>query len=159
MSSAVQLTLAQARVLLWASRLRMLRALEARPLTATELSRAVGLGRSTTHEHLHRLVRAGFVRREEKERLWVRYSLTSVGLHVARSDPLHLVLPGVLAACAALLLALALRRRAREDADAWDIEPIGVPAEPVLPEVLPLVIALLALALAWWSWRARRQLG
>ena len=59
------------------TRLQVLRALDARRKTLSELSREVELNKATVHEHLQLLVATGLVKKRDDEgRKWIYYELT-----------------------------------------------------------------------------------
>jgi DNA-binding transcriptional ArsR family regulator len=63
-----------------ATRLTVLRALDERRKTLTELARDLELNKATVHEHLQLLVAAGLVRKRDDEgRKWIYYELTWTG--------------------------------------------------------------------------------
>lgn len=67
-------------------RMRVLRCLSTRRMTAAEVSSVLSIRKSSAHKHLTRLFSAGFVRRHDDERLWVYYSLTAHGRHLVASE-------------------------------------------------------------------------
>ncbi len=60
------------------NRLRILKMLEVRPLCVCEITRILGLGQSSVSRHLGILRDAGLVI-DEKDGLWVNYSLSADG--------------------------------------------------------------------------------
>lgn len=74
-------------------RMRVLRCLTTRRMTSAEVSATLRMRKSSAHKHLLRLARAGFVQRhDDGDRVWVYYSLTSAGRHLAESERPRLVL-------------------------------------------------------------------
>ncbi len=62
------------------TRLTVLRALDERRKTLTELADGLGLNKATVHEHLQLLTAAGLVRKRDDEgRKWIYYELTWTG--------------------------------------------------------------------------------
>jgi len=58
------------------TRVRMLKLLDAKPLTQSDIAQAMKLSTPSVAEHLQALARAGLVAREETSRKWKYYSLT-----------------------------------------------------------------------------------
>jgi DNA-binding transcriptional ArsR family regulator len=59
------------------TRLDILKALDERPMTVSELGRKLALNKATVFEHLEKLVGAGLVKKQDdEERKWVYYSLS-----------------------------------------------------------------------------------
>ena len=58
------------------TRIEILRKLDRRPMTVSELARELGIAKSAVHEHLAKLVEAGLAERVAGERKWVYYRLT-----------------------------------------------------------------------------------
>ncbi len=58
------------------SRLQVLRALDSRRKTLSELARELALNKATIHEHLQLLVATGLVQKEDEGRKWIYYKLT-----------------------------------------------------------------------------------
>ena len=95
------------RVLASDSRVAILKALDERQMTGTELAKKLGLEKSTVAQHLDRLVEAGLVQRKEDDRLWVYYTLAPRGrrlLHPPRAGFTLLLSGSLLSAGASLTL-------------------------------------------------------
>ena len=58
------------------TRIEILKRLDSRRKTVTELSKELNLTKSTVHKHLEKLTTAGLVEKKENERKWVYYELT-----------------------------------------------------------------------------------
>lgn len=70
-----------------ATRLTVLKALDERRKTLTELSRDLDLNKATVHEHLGLLLAAGLVRKRDDEgRKWIYYELTWTGQRILRPE-------------------------------------------------------------------------
>jgi len=63
-------------------RVEMLKQLEARRMTVTDLSHAMNLAKPTLLEHLDRLVTAGLVTKIDEGRKWIYYELTKRGRNI-----------------------------------------------------------------------------
>lgn len=75
------------------TRLNILKHLDKRRMTVSELARTLDLNKSTVHEHLAKLVEAGLIRRDESpEREWVYYELTKTARHVLQPASARFVL-------------------------------------------------------------------
>jgi DNA-binding transcriptional ArsR family regulator len=69
------------------TRLQILKALDARPLTVSELSRLLDLNKATVFEHLKQLTVADLAKREDDPaRKWVYYKLTWKGRNVLHPE-------------------------------------------------------------------------
>lgn len=90
------------------TRRRVLRLLEDRRMTLSELARSLDLKKSTVLEHLRKLSDAGLVDRDEEEdRLWVYYDLSHRGRNILSPDRSRLYLAvgaSVLAGIGAIVL-------------------------------------------------------
>lgn len=58
------------------TRVAILKALDLKPMTITEISSNFGLAKSTVHEHLSAMVDTGLIRKHENGNKWVYYLLT-----------------------------------------------------------------------------------
>ena len=85
------------------SRRDILRLLNERRMTLTEMSARLGLKKATVLEHLKRLTEADLIRRKEDERLWVYYELTPRGQRIVSPGRTRFYLLMGVAAAAALL--------------------------------------------------------
>lgn len=61
------------------TRLEILKKLDERRMTLTELAKSLDLSKTAVKEHLDKLVNAGLVRRVDEGRKWIYYELTSNG--------------------------------------------------------------------------------
>ncbi|MBI2078614.1 MAG: ArsR family transcriptional regulator [Euryarchaeota archaeon] len=69
------------------TRLQILKALDARPLTVSELSRFLDLNKATVFEHLKQLMAAELTKREDDPaRKWVYYKLTWKGRNILHPE-------------------------------------------------------------------------
>jgi DNA-binding transcriptional ArsR family regulator len=75
------------------TRLNILKHLERRRMTVSELARALSLNKSTVHEHLAKLVEGGLIKRDEsEEREFVYYELTRTAHYVLQPASARFVL-------------------------------------------------------------------
>jgi len=77
------------------TRLSVLRALDERRKTLSELARDLGLNKATVHEHLQLLTAAELVRKKDEGRKWIYYELTWTGtriLHPQETTTFNLLL-------------------------------------------------------------------
>lgn len=91
------------RILASDTRVQILKILDGRAMTGTELGKRLDLEKSTVHQHLEKLVEGGLVTRREDDRLWVYYDLSPRGrrlLHPPRAG-FTLLLSGSLASAGA----------------------------------------------------------
>jgi DNA-binding transcriptional ArsR family regulator len=75
------------RALASATRLTVLKALDERRKTLTELARDLALNKATVHEHMQLLTAAGLVRKRDDEgRKWIYYELTWTGQRILHPE-------------------------------------------------------------------------
>lgn len=74
------------------TRLQIMKALDARRLTVSELSRALDLNKATVFEHLKQLAQADLVKKEDEGRKWVYYKLTWKGKKVLHPEDVQFML-------------------------------------------------------------------
>ena len=75
------------------TRIDILKELTERKKTVTELSDALNMSKSTTHEHLLRLTEASLVRKIASPNKWIYYDLTRKGLELIKpSDKRRVIL-------------------------------------------------------------------
>lgn len=161
--SEARLTLAQARIVLLPSRIRIMRALAQKRATMTELSKRTGLSKSTVLKHLRVLAKYGLVIRNQEDRLWIYYDLTRAGRAVGRLNPLRILVMFSVAAGAALAAGAVATWwwgwRLRASEGPWKMPPIGVEPEEPMARVAAYALAAAAGALValagWLWWRAR----
>jgi len=149
-------------------RVEILKRLDARRMTVTDLSNALALSKSTLLEHLERLQAAALVKRIDEGRKWIYYELTAKGrriLHpervkiiVALSTATPLVAVGALALLAGLQGSVAFSA-------GTEVEPASVrlmnvatsAADAILVGIGLLALAAIPLFLAFTFWRRARQ--
>jgi len=73
-------------------RVEILKQLEARRMTVTDLSHAMSLAKPTLLEHLDRLVSAGLVNKVDEGRKWIYYDLTKRGRNILRPHQVKIML-------------------------------------------------------------------
>lgn len=83
----------------------ILRLLQKRRMTLSEMASSLNLKKATILEHLKKLVEAGLIRRLEDERLWVYYELTHRGGRLVNPGRTRFFLVLGLGAAAAIVLA------------------------------------------------------
>lgn len=74
------------------TRLHILKALDARRLTVSELGRLLDLNKATVFEHLKMLMGADLVKKEDEGRKWVYYRLTWKGRNVLHPENVQFML-------------------------------------------------------------------
>ncbi len=119
--------------------MEILKKLDERRMTLSELSRALNLSKATVKEHLNKLLEAGLVRRVEEGRKWKYYELTSEGRRILYPEevPLKLIL-SIFAALASMLVGVyeLLRFKAYKVEKAFEVAVKKVPTP--LPEKAPM---------------------
>lgn len=69
------------------TRLQLLKALDDRPKTVSELARELDLNKATVHEHLQQLVAGELLKKQDSEgRKWVYYTLSWKGKHLLHPE-------------------------------------------------------------------------
>lgn len=74
------------------TRLEILKALDVRRLTVTELGRVLDLNKATVFEHLKQLTAAGLVKKEDEGRKWIYYRLTWKGKNILHPEDAQIFL-------------------------------------------------------------------
>lgn len=145
------------------TKLELLQFLRERPMTATETARRLDVHRSTTSRHLRSLEDDGYVERQDSDRKWVYYDLTTKGRAVAvLGSRLVLGLSLAVGAGSIVALVLAWYRRLPDATGAPDAD--GAPAMPAPPafpvaEVLLVVVATAIVVALHWYLSPRRRAG
>jgi DNA-binding transcriptional ArsR family regulator len=67
-------------------RIDILKKLDEKQMTVTDLARALKISKSTAHKHLERLVEVGLVERKDTHRKWVYYRITRKGAKVLHPE-------------------------------------------------------------------------
>lgn len=73
-------------------RVEILKQLEARRMTVTDLSHTMGLAKPTLLEHLDRLVTAGLITKADEGRKWIYYDLTKRGRNILRPHQVKIMI-------------------------------------------------------------------
>lgn len=85
--SKVTLAIEDFKALASETRLDILRAIDAKNLSLKDISQATHLHETTVHEHLTKLVKSGFVKKNEREgHKWVTYTLSWKGSCLLHPD-------------------------------------------------------------------------
>lgn len=74
------------------TRLDILKALDERQKTVTELARELGLNKATVFEHLEKLAEVGLIQKLEDDRKWVYWQLTWTGRRLLHPEAITLAL-------------------------------------------------------------------
>lgn len=74
------------------TRLEILKALDVRRLTVTELGRVLDLNKATVFEHLKQLTAAELVKKEDEGRKWIYYRLTWKGTNILHPENAQILL-------------------------------------------------------------------
>lgn len=112
------------------TRLSILKLLDQRRMTVSELSRQLDLNKSTVHEHLGKLVEGGLIKRDESaEREWVYYELTKTAKYVLQPASARFVLLMTMAVAAGFVMVALLLVAVNTSQDlALDVADDVVPA-------------------------------
>ncbi len=158
------------------TRVAILKALDQRQMTVSELSRELDLHKATVFEHLERLQTTRLVERWESDRKWVYYALTWRGRRVLHPEKINiaLLLSTAGASIAAGLVALwvhlttaAPSPRTESGASQPMADAAGDAAAPAaemaaqasLELALAVALLLLAVVLVAGAWEHRARLG
>ncbi len=151
------------------TRIAILKKLDERAMTVSELARELEVGKSAVHEHLARLAEAGLVEKRASGRKWVYYHLTPKArgiLHPERrtrilvllSSALLALLGGVFSGWRYMRTAAGVREKAAPAAIGVSPEEalLTGAAEPYLAlAVLLFTSCLLLMLLAYREWRQK----
>ncbi len=85
----MKISLDQEALLLLSSETRMeiLRSIADRRKTLSELSKEIGISKSSVKDHLEKLEKAGLIRRVDEGRKWIYYEITKEGAKIVRPEP------------------------------------------------------------------------
>ena len=91
-------------------RIDILKFLDQRQMTVTDLSKVLKISKSTAHKHLERLVEVGLIERLDENRKWVYYRITRKGLKILHPEnvTVSFILSWSIVLVGALLVGLAL---------------------------------------------------
>ena len=74
------------------TRLKILKKLDERRKTVTELAKELNCHKSAIHRHLQKLMEAGLIKKNEDERKWVYYSLTLTAKNILHPERVEILL-------------------------------------------------------------------
>ena len=91
-------------------RIDILKYLDQRQMTVTDLSKVLKISKSTAHKHLERLVEVGLIERLDENRKWVYYRITRKGIKILHSEnvTVSFILSWSIVLVGAILVSLAL---------------------------------------------------
>jgi DNA-binding transcriptional ArsR family regulator len=67
-------------------RIDILKYLDSKQMTVTDLSKTLKISKSTAHKHLERLVEVGLIERLDANRKWVYYKITRKGIKILHPE-------------------------------------------------------------------------
>jgi DNA-binding transcriptional ArsR family regulator len=148
------------------TRITILKKLDQRAMTVSELARELGIAKSAVHEHLAKLAEAGLVEKRDAGRKWVYYHLTPkakgilhperrVRILVLLSSALLTLLGGVFTGLKYLRAAAEVPERALLAAPAAKAAPKAAAKPYLVLSLLLFAASLLFLFLAYRAWRGR----
>ncbi len=169
------------------TRIGILKLLDIRQMTITELSGGLDMAKSSVHEHLQKMADAGLVEKRETERKWTYYHLTKEGrqiLHPHETAKI-LILIGLsiislasgmfniisrMTRAAAVALAgkeeravMMATEEAAEEAPAMAMQtppPIDVaPSGDTSTMIVSIVLILVAMAMGYYAYRKWRKMN
>ncbi len=68
------------------TRTDILKRLDARPMTVTDLARVLKISKSSAFKHLEKLVEVGLIEKRDDPRKWVYYRITGKGAHILHPE-------------------------------------------------------------------------
>lgn len=157
------------------TRIEILKALDIRHMTVTEIASYLDMAKSSVHEHLEKMLEVGLVEKEESDRKWTYYRLTNKGrqiLHPHEATKLLLLLGASILAFVEGIAMLTPLRAPGMPAAAPEIAPApeamlaeegaeALAAEPVAASNLPLALGLILIAasliLGYYAYRRWRR--
>ncbi len=151
------------RNILTSSRIQLLKMLDSRPYTVSELAKLTGYSKSSILYHLEKLSRAGMVERIENDRKWIYYQLTEKGRRAIKYDvaaKIMLAIGGVSFISGIGMFIAGLREKPLpEVVRAPEKAPVRPEFEVVKPAIEPayLLIALGAILIIFFIWHRRRE--
>ena len=91
-------------------RIDILKYLDSRQMTVTDLAKVLKISKSTAHKHLERLVEVGLIERQDDHRKWVYYKITRKGIKILHPEnvTVSFILSWGILLVGVLLVALAL---------------------------------------------------
>jgi len=138
------------------TRIAILRALSEHQMTLTDLAERLQISKPGVMKHLELLQEAGLVLREDAERKWIYYKLTTKGERILDPERTRIALAlGIsaavtaLGAVAAVVFAAAQPSTTPNPGPAYAIDVVGV-----LPLVV-VAVGAIALLLSFITWRRR----
>ena len=69
------------------TRMEILKSIADRRKTLSELSKEIGISKSSVKEHLEKLEKAGLIKRVDEGRKWIYYEITEEGAKIVRPEP------------------------------------------------------------------------
>lgn len=141
-------------------RLEILKTLDGRRATVSELSRSLNLSKSTVLYHLLRLCEIGFVSRvEDRKRKWVYYELSKKGKNLIQKRKITVT---VLLSSSVLSLAAGILQVERYLSSVRKlpmVKDVSIPSEGVLYSgIIFLFASALLFSAAYWYWEKDRSL-
>ncbi len=114
------------------TRIEILKKLDKRRMTLTELSESLSMSKTTVKEHLDKLTEAGLVRKIDEGRKWIYYELTEKGRKILHPDNLTRIVLLISSAIASVIVGLFELHRFFKLS-----KPIPVPAQNPVPAPTP----------------------
>ncbi|MBE8538934.1 metalloregulator ArsR/SmtB family transcription factor [Geoglobus acetivorans] len=127
------------------TRVTILKMLNERKHTVSELSRALNLSKPTILYHMKILENAGYVKRIEDGRKWIYYEVTDSGRSVLKWRKLRIILPVISIAASAILTFTAVLLRTMKRKSIPEYPAMGAQYDwLLLISVTALIISLIA---------------
>lgn len=142
------------------TRIGILKELDERRKTLTELAQRLDCNKSAVYKHLSKLVEAGLVKKEEQVHKWIYYSLTWKGknlLHPKRTKLILLLSTAIASLMGAIISAyLYLKKSAASGANITQTKPPSY-AFPIF--LIFLFATLLFFILSFLVWKSNNKAG
>ncbi len=121
------------------SRIQLLKMLDSRPYTVSELAKLTGYSKSSILYHLEKLSNAGMVERIENERKWIYYQLTEKGRRAIRYDSVAKIMLAIGSVTFLSGIGMLITRLQREALPEVARAPVKAPVKPEFEVVKPAV--------------------
>ncbi len=127
------------------TRIEILKKLNERRMTLTELSESLNMAKTTVKEHLDKLVEAELVRRVDEGRKWIYYELTEKGRKILYPDDLTRIILLLSALVCMLLGSFEVFRFFTIKPSTISATPVPAPIQPHAVQTSPEIHLLIGL--------------
>jgi len=142
------------------TRIEILKELDERRKTLSELAKKLGCNKSAVYKHLSKLTEAGLVKKEEQVHKWIYYSLTWKGkniLHPERTK-LILLLSTAVASLVGALLSAYIYVKERASQSGPGVAQTHPPSYALYFSIIFLFISISFFLLSLFTWKRREKI-